>query len=357
MASGIILTMTRMPLSKLLHDLGLALVYNAAVGLFLTAVTPYSLSTNFVYTQFIGFSIYAAVRGSCLLLNLPRPGLVSAAIGIPVGGLVGFTLATWVKGLTVTEVLEAYPDTAVIATATVLIFGSLAIWHFHDEARMLEAQAEARAERLQRVEQEAMAARTQLALLQAQIEPHFLFNTISNVVGLIETQPTVARTMLLDLTALLRTSLARTRQPMVTLGEELDLLRAYLGIMAVRMGERLDWQIDAAPDVLTARLPPLLVQPLVENAIRHGLEPKADAGRLSIRCQRQGDMLDIEVSDNGLGLSGNVSDGTGLTNVRQRLAATCGSESSLLLTTNPAGGIIARLRLPFHDHEPAPADR
>jgi signal transduction histidine kinase len=357
MASGIILTMTPMPLTKLLHDLGLALVYNTAVGLFLTAVTPYSLSTNLVYAQFVGFAIYATVRVSCRLLDLPRPGLVSAAIGIPLGGLVGFALATWVKGFTLAEVLETHPDVALITTATALIFGVLAVWHFHDEARMLEAQTEARAERLQRVEQEALASRTQLALLQAQIEPHFLFNTLSNVVGLIETQPTVARTMLLDLTALLRTSLARTRQPMVTLGEELDLLRAYLGIMTVRMGSRLDWQIDAAPDVLTARLPPLLVQPLVENAIRHGLEPKADAGRLSIRCQRRGDMLDIEVTDNGLGFGGDINDGTGLANVRQRLAATCGSESSLSLTAHPAGGIIARLRLPFHDHEPAPADR
>jgi hypothetical protein len=357
MASGNILTMTRMPLNQLLHDLGLALVYNAAVGLFLTAVTSYSLSTNLVYTQFIGFSIYAVVRGSCQLLDQPRPGWGNAAFGIPLGGLVGFALATWVKGFTLAEVLQVHPDVASITAATSLIFGVLAVWHFHDEARMLEAQAEARAERLQRIEQEALASRTQLALLQAQIEPHFLFNTLSNVVGLIETQPTVARTMLLDLTALLRTSLARTRQPMVTLGEELDLLRAYLGIMTVRMGSRLDWQIDAAPDVLTARLPPLLVQPLVENAIRHGLEPKADAGRLSIRCQRRGDMLDIEVTDNGLGFGGDINDGTGLANVRQRLAATCGSESSLSLTAHPAGGIIARLRLPFHDHEPAPADR
>ena len=339
------------------RDLLLVAVYNTAVGLFLTALPRYGLAVNLVYSNCIGTCIYIAVRGPCLITGQRRIKWMHGLIGIPVGFAVGFVLATWLNGFTLASVLEHEPNALLIAGVTAALFGVLGTWHFHDEARVQEALAEARAERLRRIEQEVLTTHTELALLQAQIEPHFLFNTLSNVVGLIETQPTVARTMLLDLTALLRTSLARTRQPMVTLGEELDLLRAYLGIMAVRMGSRLDWQIDTAPDVLTARLPPLLVQPLVENAIRHGLEPKANAGRLSIRCQRQGDMLDIEVTDNGLGFSGNVSDGTGLANVRQRLAATCGSESSLSLTTSPAGGIIARLRLPFHDHEPAPADR
>jgi signal transduction histidine kinase len=356
MASGIILTMTRIPLKQLQRDLALALVYNTAVGLFLTAVTPYGLSINLLYTQFIGFAIYAAVRGSCLLLDLPRPGLVSAAIGIPLGGFVGFVLATWVKGFTLAELLEAHPDVPLIATATVLIFGTLAVWHFHDEARMLEAQAEARAERLQRVEQEALAARTQLALLQAQIEPHFLFNTLSNVVGLIEAQPVVARTMLLDLTALLRTSLARTRKPVVTLGEEMDLLRAYLGIMAVRMGDRLRWQIEADDTMLALHLPPLLVQPLVENAIRHGLEPKAEGGHLAIRCRHEADTAIIEVEDSGCGfVEVNDAKSIGLSNVRERLRACYGSAASLTIESNAYGGVTASLHLPWSNH--APVDR
>lgn len=345
--------MTRIPLPKLLQELALALGYNTAVGLFLTAVTPYDLLTNLIYTQFVGFSIYAAVRGFCLFPGRPWPDLPSAAIGIPLGGLVGFVLATWTKGLSLAEVVQSHPDVVSITAATALIFGVLAIWHFHDEARMLEARAEAEAERLRRIEQEALAARTQLALLQAQIEPHFLFNTLSNVVGLIDTDAPAARQMLLDLSSLLRTSLARTRRPIVTLGEELDLLRAYLGIMAVRMGARLNWQIDAPAELLGARLPPLLVQPLVENAIRHGLEPKAGHGHLSIGCRRNGGMLDIEVRDDGLGFKADIADGTGLANVRQRLLAACGPEASLTLAANPGGGVIAHLHLPYRDHEAA----
>lgn len=357
MAISHILTMTLIFPPKVLQELALALGYNAAVALFLTAVTPYDLATNLLFTQFVGFSIYAAVRGSCLLLGQPWPSPIGAVIGIPLGGLVGFVLATWTKGLTLAAVVQAHPDVVTITAATALIFGVLAIWHFYDEARMLEARAEAEAERLRRIEQEALAAHTQLALLQAQIEPHFLFNTLSNVVGLIDTDAAKARQMLLDLTALLRTSLARTRKQAVTLGEELDLLRAYLGIMAVRMGARLSWQIDAPAELLDARLPPLLVQPLVENAVRHGLEPKTAPGRLDIRCRRDGDRLAIEVCDDGIGFSADASDGTGLANVRQRLLATCGPDASLTLGANPAGGVFARLQLPYRDHEPAPADR
>ena len=339
------------------RDLLLVVAYNTAVGLFLTAVTPYPLALNLIYCHCIGSGIYFAVRGPRLLRGQSRVEWTDGLIGIPLGAMAGFALATWIEGLTLAEVLQAHPDAALISAATALIFGVLAVWHFHDESRMLEAQAEARTERLQRVEQEAVAARMELALLQAQIEPHFLFNTLSNVVGLIDTDSAAARKMLLDLTALLRTSLARTRKPIVTLAEEIELLRAYLGIMAVRMGERLDWRIDADDDVLDAQLPPLLVQPLVENAIRHGLEPKTEAGRLIVRCRRQGDTLDVEVVDNGCGFSASVSDGMGLANVRRRLAATCGNEGWLSLTANPGGGVTARLQLPFRDHEPAPADR
>lgn len=345
------------PWPALGRDLLLIAVYNTAIGLFLTALTRYGLAVNLIYSHSIGTCIYLAVRGPCLLRGLTRVEWRDGLIGIPVGFALGFALATWANGLTIVDVLQRETDGVMIGAATAALFGVLGTWHFHDEARVQEARAEADAERLQRIEQEALAAHTQLALLQAQIEPHFLFNTLSNVVGLIDTDAPAARKMLIDLTALLRTSLTRTRKPVVTLAEELDLLRAYLGIMAVRMGTRLDWRIEAAPDTLGARLPPLLVQPLVENAIRHGLEPKAEAGQLSIRCQRDENMIDIEVSDNGLGISGNLCEGTGLANVRQRLAATCGERSTLSLKANPGGGVIAQLRLPFRDHEPAPADR
>lgn len=341
----------------LARDLLLVAAYNTAIALFLTALTRYSLALNLIYAHCIGFGIYLAVRAPRLLRGQARVEWHHGLIGIPLGFAAGFALATWANGRNVVDVLQQEPEAAVIGAVAAALFGILGTWHFRDEGRLREARAEAEAERTKRIEQEALAANAQLAVLQAQIEPHFLFNTLSNVVGLIDTNAPAARQMLIDLTALLRTSLTRTRRPVVTLGEEIDLLRAYLGIMAVRMGARLEWRIDVPDDVLAARLPPLLVQPLVENAIRHGLEPKTAGGQLAVRCRRAGDRLTIEVGDNGAGFAGDLREGTGLANVRQRLAATCGPDATLVLATSPAGGVSARLTLPYHDHDPAPADR
>lgn len=332
---------------KLIREALLVAAYNTAIALFLTAVTSHGFVTNLIYSQCIGGAIWAASHGASRLRGKGRLGWADGLVGIPSGFALGFVLGTWANGLSLPQVLERYPQAVPIAGATALLFGILGLWHFRDEARLFEAQAEARAERARRLEQEALAARSELAALQAQIEPHFLFNTLSNVVGLIDSDPAAARTMLLDLTALLRTSLARSRRPEVLLGEELDLLRAYLGIMAVRMGGRLAWQIDAEPALLTTRLPPLLVQPLVENAIRHGLEPKPEGGTLTIRCRHEAERVIVEVADSGRGLAAGEPAGVGLANVRQRLAACYGDQAALSLESNPAGGITARLSLPL----------
>jgi signal transduction histidine kinase len=339
------------------RDLLLMAAYNTAVGLFLASLSRYPLAMMMIYSHCIGLGIYLAVRGPRLVRGQLRVDWINGLFGIPAGFVLGFALATWANGLSIDYVLQHEMDGVVMSAIAAILFGVLGTWHFHDDGQVRAARAEAEAERLQRIEHETLAARAQLAVLQAQIEPHFLFNTLSNVVGLIDTNAPAARQMLIDLTALLRTSLARTRRPVVTLGEEMELLRAYLGIMAVRMGPRLAWHIDAPDEVLAARLPPLLVQPLVENAIHHGLEPKTTGGHLTVRCRRDGDRLTVEVFDDGTGITTDMREGTGLANVRQRLAATCGPDATLALATSAAGGFTARLSLPFHDHEPAPADR
>jgi len=341
------------------RELLLVAAYNTTIGLFLTLVTAYPASTNLSYAHCIGFGMYIAVTASRLRRGQAKPGIVDGLIGIPVGFAAGFMLATWLIGLSLAQVLQQHPQSLLVAGAAALLFGVLGTWHFHDEATIAAAQAEARAERLARVEQEALTTQAELARLQAQIEPHFLFNTLSNVVSLIDSQPAAARDMLLNLTALLRTSLARSRRESVTLAEELDLLRAYLGIMAIRMGPRLQWHIEAAEDILGTSLPPLLVQPLVENAIRHGLEPKPAGGQLTIRCTRDGDTVAIRVEDDGLGLDAGAQPGAagghglGLANIRQRLAQRHGNAAHLELSPGAGGGVCASLQLPFQDHAPA----
>lgn len=341
---------------RFFRDAALVFLGNIAIALFLAALQFESFWPDFIYSQCIGLSIFLSVRTLCQLRRTTKPGLVESAAGIPLGGCVGFVLGAWGNGLSPVEVAQRYPQLIVVSAAGAVFFGAIATYYFHAHARLLEAEAKAHSEKLRRMEQESHAARAELRLLQAQIEPHFLFNTLSNVVGLIDADPPAARAMLLDLTTLLRTSLARTRHEAAALSEEIDLLRAYLGIMGRRMGARLAWRIEVQPETLAQHLPPLLLQPLVENAIRHGLEPKPEGGELVIICRRLDDRVEIAVTDNGAGLGGALAGGgMGLANVRARLAARYGATATLELGENPGGGVTARLTLPLETH--APADR
>ncbi|WP_215779703.1 sensor histidine kinase [Paludibacterium sp. B53371] len=203
------------------------------------------------------------------------------------------------------------------------------------------------------MQQKAATARqaeiaSQLAMLQAQIEPHFLFNTLANVQSLIDQDAATAKQMLAHLNDYLRATLTRTRLPQGTLGDELTVIRHLLFIAGIRLGERLQWQMEVDPGLLTHPLPPLLLQPLVENALKHGIEPALLGGRLHIRAGHLGDELVLTVSDNGVGMppSGH-GHGVGLANVRQRLDSLYGAAGRLRLQPNPEGGVCAALHLPW----------
>jgi sensor histidine kinase YesM len=201
------------------------------------------------------------------------------------------------------------------------------------------------------IDAERRATAAQLKLLQAQIEPHFLFNTLANVHSLIDQDAAKARAMLGAFTDYLRASLGGLRRDEVTLGEELALAEAYLRVQATRMEERLRFSIEA--DDATRRTPllPLLLQPLVENAVQHGLEPQLEGGSVSVRARTEGGAVVVEVRDDGRGPDAPAEAarrrgaGLALGNVRERLAARFGSDASLTLA--PARpGTLATLRLP-----------
>jgi signal transduction histidine kinase len=196
------------------------------------------------------------------------------------------------------------------------------------------------------------ATEAQLKLLQSQLEPHMLFNTLANLRVLIGVDPARAQAMLDRLIAFLRATLTASRSGSHPLSDEFDSVNDYLALMAVRMGPRLAVQVDL-PDTLRAvPVPPLLLQPLVENCIRHALEPKVQGGRIDLGARHDGDALVLTVRDTGVGLShAPESNGTrfGLRQVRERLAALYGERASLTLedSAGDEGGTLATVRLPL----------
>ena len=204
-----------------------------------------------------------------------------------------------------------------------------------------------------RLKQERMQARVteaQLKLLQGQIEPHFLFNTLANVQSLIDFDPERAKRMLERFTDYLRASLFQLRGDTTTLAQEFAMLEAYLALMQLRMGERLRVDLQLPPELAPVELPPLLAQPLVENAIHHGLEPKIEGGTVTVRAHEADGRLFIEVADDGQGLDAprrRAGNGVALQNIRARLAARFGASASLALTPREGGGTRAVIEFPL----------
>ena len=186
-----------------------------------------------------------------------------------------------------------------------------------------------------------------LRALQAQIEPHFLFNTLANVTGLIHTQPDKAKLMLEQFIAYLRATLAATREKDTTLGADVEMMKTFLSILQIRMGARLKVRFDLPDDLRAISLPPMLLQPLIENAIKHGLEPKMDGGEVALSAKRVGDKIAITVADTGLGFQNSTSSGIGLKNVRERVKQLYGDTGSVSIEENQPCG--TRITITFKE--------
>jgi signal transduction histidine kinase len=197
-----------------------------------------------------------------------------------------------------------------------------------------------------------MLAEARLKALQAQIEPHFLYNTLANVVSLIGPRPAQAQHMLERFIDYLRASLAASRSEQATLASETKLIAAYLDVLAVRMGERLRYRIELPDELNQFVIAPMLLQPVVENAIAHGLEPKVEGGEIVVSARIEGGHVCVQVSDTGAGLNeaapAKVGGGVGLSNLRERLRSLYAGEARLELLENQPSGMMVRLMLPLN---------
>jgi hypothetical protein len=217
---------------------------------------------------------------------------------------------------------------------------------FFARERQARAVAELERERLRTERIEREAALANLRALQAQIEPHFLFNTLANVASLIDPDPATARRMLESFIRFLRASLAATRSEKTTLAAEVELITAFLQVLQVRMGGRLRFRIEMAPELASFELPPMLLQPVVENAIKHGLEPKVEGGEIVVRMSLAGRDAVVEIADTGVGFQSTTRGGVGLSNLRDRLKLLYGERAALTIGENQPAGAIVTVRLP-----------
>lgn len=210
---------------------------------------------------------------------------------------------------------------------------------------------------LQTLELEKRLTEAKLQALQMQLNPHFLFNTLHAISSLMHKDVEAADRMIARLSDLLRRTLESTDTQEVSLRQELDFLQSYLEIEQTRFGDRLTLRMDIAPDTLDARVPNLILQPLVENAIRHGLEPHARPGQIELSARRENGRLRLQVRDNGGGLPTHqpLEEGVGLANTRARLQQLYSDAHRFEFHNAPAGGLEVRVTIPFRS-DPTPAD-
>ena len=329
-------------------------VVNGAIALVLWWFKAEPLDQAMVYSQATGMTIWALMNAGARWLARPTdPGgfprgwrmaaLVPTAIlgGAALGTAVGNGYASHTGWPVDTE-----PHAAWTLLAITAVVGCAMTLYFYLEGKSTHLQAEL--ERSQRQHAEA-----QLRLLESQLEPHMLFNTLANLRVLIGLDPAKAQAMLDHLIAYLRSTLVASRADTHTLAQEFERLADYLALMSVRMGPRLQIALDLPDALRGVPIPPLLLQPLVENALTHGLEPQVEGGSITVRAWHCADThtLHLQVADTGTGLgpahTAWPGTGFGLQQVRERLAAAYGPIGILTLIANNQQGTRAEVQIPL----------
>jgi hypothetical protein len=336
------------------------------IGLLLTAFRGRGLGVHLTYSFCIGFTCMAFTQALRLgfaawsdtlrrLRRLPPAtsgfesgwrGIVPATVGAMVPAMpIGLAIADALTGFNSGNVFSwRDPDSRVTMVMTLLGTG-LSVFAISSIEKLAGARAaEQAAQRL--------AAENQLRLLQSQLEPHMLFNTLANLRVLIGLDPTQAQAMLDRLIAFLRSTLEASRSASHPLAAEFERTADYLALMGIRMGPRLAVKLDLPPALAPLPVPPLLLQPLVENAIKHGLEPQVQGGRIEVAARAEGGELVLTVHDSGAGpgvvpVAAAPGSRFGLVQIRERLATLHRERASLVLAAAPGGGTTATIRMPL----------
>jgi sensor histidine kinase YesM len=292
------------------------------------------------YTSMLLFTVAGNIRQSVF----PREAM--QILAIIAGSVLGTIVAGLVKGRTLSHMFAERLSGVAVSMGLGIGFGCVVVAavllrekHARDQARIHRAESDRH-----RLEKSMLEAK--LALMQAQVEPHFLFNTLANVQHLVETDPPNASRMLDSLIRYLRAALPQMREANSNLGREVDMARAFLEIHRVRMGTRLDFAIEVPAELRARAFPPMMLISLVENALKHGVDPCCECGCITIRAAESDGRLRVSVTDTGEGVRPKQGGGVGLANIRERLKALYGGAALLVLEENAPRGVVACIEVP-----------
>ena len=340
---------------KTIRRVAVALTMSICVGLLMLVLTTWSSSVSalFLRTVILGLAATAVftvfeVWPRSLPRWLHRWALQVVAVGVamPVATSLLYVLSTPPGALPFWENLGRLGGWTHLTVVGVLLapWTALAAIVRQKEAFAREQTLTFALERSE-LEREALDAR--LHLLQAQIAPHFLFNTLANVQALVDGGSPQASTLLRSLTAYLRAAVPQLHEPAATIERELQLVRPYLELMQMRMPDRLQYAMNVDPKALQVRCPPTTLLTLVENAVRHGIDPSEEGGRIDIQVERRGERCLVRVTDTGVGLHQSANGlGTGLTTLRERLQMIFGDAAQLRLTAGVPRGAAVEVDMP-----------
>ena len=320
---------------------------NAGIAAVLWIDDPRPFWHPLLTVQLYGFSIAYCVNVAAPW-SKPSP-ILRLAIAVAIGTCIGFTLTILVKGYSFAEVIS-HPSTFATNAFAGFANGLFVSLFFYVKFRESQAALTLHKAEVERHLLSKQAIEAQLKLMQAQVEPHFLFNTLASVQYLTETDPREAHRLLGHLIEYLRAALPHLRASSTTLRQEARLAEAYLNILRMRMGQRLAFTVDVPDELASHPFPPNLLISLVENAIKHGIEPAASGGNVVVRARREGTMLFVTVEDTGRGLGATTrGGGVGLANIRERLAALYGTQAQFSLERGMPSGARATLAIPLED--------
>ena len=336
------------------------LVINTVIALGLTAFAGGAFDQQMVYSHSIGASIWLIIQlaSNWWIKDQARQWrrlFVIVPLGVTVGYAMGMTIGSWLMNhptVAVASMMAAHPSQTLGMLLISLSAGGALTYYFMSREQLANAREESARSAAQAEAAQRHATEAQLKLLETQLEPHMLFNTLANLRALIGVDARRAQEMLDRLVAYLRATLAASRASTYSLGAEFERLNDYLELMRVRMGERLQFELHLPADLSDQQIPPLLLQALVENSIKHGLEPSVQGGRIDIRAARTGAQLTLQVQDSGVGLQANdatvspTGSGFGLSQVKDRLEASYGAQATLTVANAPAGGTLVTITLP-----------